>query len=364
MKNTEYVLKRINRLRKKFLDKGIDALFVSAPVNVSYLSGFSGDDSYLFITYNDVYFITDPRYEEQIQEEIPESFNKIIFFKEREKRLIEFLGDQDIKILGIEDRRITYHMYERLKGELREKKIVPTGEIVEELRLVKDEYEISLIKSAIDVSLRAMDETIREITSGISEKEVSAKFAYLLRIYGAEKESFDTIVASGPRGALPHGVASSRIIGREDMIVLDFGVKKRGYDSDTTRTIKIGRPTSIEKEVYEIVKEAKDRAILSVKPGISTKELDKVARDYIMSKGYGRYFGHGLGHGVGMEIHEAPYISSTYDVRLCPGMVITIEPGIYLPGKFGVRIEDMVLVTDRGGEVLTKKMKTDLNYIS
>ncbi len=364
MKHTEYILKRINKLRKRFLNYKIDALFVNAPVNVSYLSGFSGDDSYLFITYNDVYFITDPRYEEQIQEEIPESFNKIIFFREKEKKLIEFLKKQDIKVLGIEDRRITYYMYERLKEGLLDKKMVATEGMVEGLRLIKDMYEVELIKSAIDVSLRAMDETIWKIVPDMTEKEVSAKFAYLLRLYGADKESFDTIVASGPRGALPHGVASSRLIKGEDMIVLDFGVKKQGYDSDTTRTIKIGKPTSEEKEIYDIVKEAQQRAIFSVKPGVRAKELDKVARDYIMSKGYGKYFGHSLGHGVGMEIHEAPYISSTYDVELCPGMVITIEPGIYLPGKFGVRIEDMVLVTERGGEVLTDKMKKDLNYIS
>ncbi len=352
---------RITNLRKRFVELEIDAYFVSSPVNVRYLSGFTGDDSYLLITYNDIYFITDPRYEKQAEDELPKDFKRIIFFKEREKGLIEFLKAEHINSLGIEEKRLTYYNYEKLKGADVAKYIKGTGGIIERFRVIKDEEEIGLIRNAIDVSLRAMNEVIKDIRPGMKENEVSAKFSYLLRLYGAEKESFDTIVGAGPRGALPHGVAGDRAISEDDMVVIDFGVKKEGYDSDTTRTVKLGSPTSLEMEIYSIVKEAQKRAISAVKPGIKAKDLDKVARDYIMSKGYGSFFGHGLGHGVGLEIHEGPYISPTSEEELLPGMIITIEPGIYLPGRFGVRIEDMVLITEDGGEVLTH-MNKELNY--
>ena len=352
---------RITKLRKKFIELEIDAYFVSSSVNVRYLSGFTGDDSYLLITYNDIYFITDPRYEKQAEDELPKDFKRVIFFREREKRLIDFLKAKHIGSLGIEEKRLTYYNYEKLKEADVAKYIKGTGGIIEKFRMIKAEEEIKLIKNAIDVSLKAMDEVIKNVRPGMKEKEVSAKFSYLLRLYGAEKESFDTIVGSGPRGALPHGVAGDRVISKDDMVVIDFGVKKDGYNSDTTRTVKLGSFTSLEMEIYNIVKEAQEHAVLAVKPGIKAKDLDKVARDYIMSKGYGSFFGHGLGHGVGLEIHEGPYISPTSEENLLPGMVITIEPGIYLPGKFGVRIEDMVLVTEDGGEVLTH-MNKELYY--
>lgn len=353
----EYIGNRIKRIREKFLDIKIDGLFVVNPINVSYLSGFTGEDSYLLITYTDVYFITDPRYEEQARAEIPKNFKRIVFFREKQKSLMSFLEAQKLHYLGIEEKFISYYFFQRLKNTLNIDHIVETNGIVESLRMIKSEEEIRFIKDAIEVSITSMKESMRDISQGITEQEVSAKFAYFLRLYGGQKESFDTIIASGPRGALPHGLPTEKHIGEDDVIVIDFGVKKRGYNSDTTRTIKLGVPTSLEKEVYSIVKEAQELAISFVKPGIKAKELDKVARDYIMSKGYGDYFGHGLGHGVGMEIHEEPYISPTSNTELLPGMVITIEPGIYLPGKFGVRIEDMVLITSKGGEVLTHMEK-------
>ncbi len=357
----EYIRKRITRLRNSFSKLGIDALFVVNPMNVFYLSGFTGDGAYILITYDDIYFITDPRYQEQIKEEIPEYFKKIVFFEKREERVLEFLRSQKIKKLGIEERRISYYQYKKLKNFLHNMEIIEVNGIIEGFRMIKDEHEIGLIKKAIEISLKAMNEVICEILEGMSEKEISAKFAYLLRIYGGEKESFDTIVASGYRGALPHGMASEKIIRKEDVTVIDFGVRRAGYDSDTTRTIKLMEPTPLEKEIYNIVREAQERAISAVKPGMKAKDLDKVARDYIMSKGYGNYFGHGLGHGVGIDIHEEPYISPTSDAKLLPNMIITIEPGIYLPGEFGIRIEDMVLVTESGGEVLTN-MKKELMY--
>ena len=353
---------RIRRVREKFLEKEIDALFLTSSVNVSYFSGFTGDDSYLLITYREVYFISDPRYEIQAEEELPEDFKKLIFFQEKQKNLVEFLKSQKIKNLGIEEKRITYANYKLLKDAEVVGKIIPSEEIIDNLRIIKDREELLLIKDAISISQKAMDKVFKEIVPGISEREIAAKFSYLLRLYGAQKESFDTIVGSGPRGSLPHGLPTDKIITESDVTVIDFGVYKNSYNSDMTRTIKFGKPSLLEKEIFEIVKEAQERAISLVKPGIKAKELDKIARDYIISKGYGSYFKHGLGHGVGMEVHESPYISPTSEIALSPGMIITIEPGIYLPGKFGVRIEDMVAVTRSGGEVLTS-MNKNLNYI-
>ncbi|MGL4308274.1 MAG: M24 family metallopeptidase, partial [Cetobacterium sp.] len=222
------------------------------------------------------------------------------------------------------------------------------------LRMIKKDYEIKIIKESIKIAEEALKSTIPQIKIGISERELCAILEYEMKRRGADKPSFDIIVASNDRSALPHGVASDKII-EEGFLTIDYGCFYKGYASDITRTFYVGKhPTEKHMEIYNIVKEANERAIEAIKPGMTTKELDKIARDYITEKGYGDKFGHGLGHGFGLQIHEYPFVSSkATEVTLEPNMVITIEPGIYIENFGGVRIEDDILITKNGYEVLT-----------
>ncbi len=236
-------------------------------------------------------------------------------------------------------------------------KLITSEGIVEKLRTIKDDSELAIMQDAANLADRAFEHILGFIKPGVSEKAIALELEVYMRSQGATSSSFDTIVASGERSALPHGVASDRIIGRDEFVKLDYGAYYNGYCSDITRTVVVGKPSDKHREIYEIVREAQQYALDHLQPGMTGKEGDALTRDIITRYGYGEYFGHGTGHGLGMEIHEAPRLSLTGDIVLVPGMTVTVEPGIYLPGFGGVRIEDDIVMTDKGIRILTGSPK-------
>jgi Xaa-Pro aminopeptidase len=247
--------------------------------------------------------------------------------------------------------------YAAWNGALKGIELVPVSGIVEQLRMIKDEAELAVMRDAAALA----DETFRHIAGfirpGLRESEIALEMEIFMRAKGATSTSFETIVASGERSALPHGVASERIVSKDEFVKLDFGAYYKGYCSDLTRTLVVGKPTGKHREIYDIVLEAQLTALAGIKPGMTGSEADALARDVIARHGYGDRFGHGTGHGLGMEIHEAPRLSKTGDIVLQPGMTVTVEPGIYIPGFGGVRIEDDIVITENGNALLTSSPK-------
>jgi Xaa-Pro aminopeptidase len=344
---------RIRLLRAALEKNRLDAFVTSFMPHLRYLTGFSGSNGLCIITHAKVFFLTDFRYKEQIRDEIVCSRSFITSGEIIEKAAKEKLFSR-CKRVGIEKEYLTLAQYSELRKNFVMPRFVPTSELVESLASVKSQAEISLIKRAIVITDAVFAEILKIVKAGISELDVSAEISYLHKKYGAEKDSFEPIVVSGPRGSLPHGKPSSKKIKRGELVTLDLGCFYRGYCSDLTRTIAVGKPSGLARKVYGIVLEAQQKAIDSAQSGIKAKKLDGISRDYIRSKGYGKHFGHGLGHGIGLQIHEFPRVSARSTHTLRSGNVITVEPGIYLPGKFGVRIEDDIVIRDGTCDVLTK----------
>ncbi len=267
--------------------------------------------------------------------------------------LRELVQGEKIRELGVESRHCTLDGYNRMEGALPGITLRGLKSVVEKLREIKDPAETELLRQAVAVADSAFEQVLGHMGPGVSEIEIAAHLEFSMRCHGADKASFDTIIASGYRGALPHGTASQRKVESGDLIVLDFGAYSAGYCSDMTRTVAVGRASQEQKKIYDIVLEAQMAVLEAVKPGKRCSEIDRVAREIIAAHGYGDNFGHGLGHGVGLEVHESPALTTRSQEILVPGMVITVEPGIYIDGWGGVRIEDMVLVTADGCEILT-----------
>ncbi len=347
---------RISALRNKLQKRKLDAFVSSFLPTMRYLCGYSGSNGLLIVAKDASYFVTDFRYQEIIQTEV--SADEKIICK---GSLMQVAAKKKIfsvfNKIGFEKDRLTVSEFEHLKKFVDAKKLVATSGIVENLRAVKDETEIRTIKQAVDISDKVFQKILGLIKPGISELELSAEISYYHKKFNAEHDAFDVIVASGVRGSRPHGTASTKKIQNGEFVTLDFGCVVGGYHSDMTRTICIGNPTSEMKKVYHIVLDAQQKASDAVRAGISTKKIDGVARNHISSKSCGKYFGHSLGHGVGLEIHELPRVAPKSKEKLKTGNVITIEPGIYIPKKFGIRIEDTVVVRDGGCEVLTGSPK-------
>lgn len=261
-----------------------------------------------------------------------------------------------IKKLGFEKDYVTYASYQTF-NETIDAELIPVSGEIEKLRLIKDESEIKILKGAAKIADSAFSHILNFIQPGKTEIEVANELEFFMRKEGATSSSFDMIVASGVRGALPHGVASDKVIEKGELVTIDFGALYNGYVSDITRTVAIGQPSDKMKEVYDIVLEAQLRGMKGIKAGITGKQADALTRDYISEKGYGEYFGHSTGHGIGLEVHEGPGLSFKSDIVLEPGMVVTCEPGIYLPGIGGVRIEDDTIVTKEGNENLNTSTK-------
>lgn len=346
---------KLERLREALEETGIDAILITNEFSRRYMTGFTGTAGVAIVSKKDAVFITDFRYTEQAASQV-----KDFRIVQHTATLMEEVANQvmsmEIKSLGFEKDHVTYASYELYKHVL-QADLVPVSGLVEKIRLKKTEEEITIIKAACRIADEAFEHIVTYIKPGMTELDVSNELEFFMRKLGASSSSFDTIVASGVRSALPHGVATDKVIEIGDFVTLDFGAVYNGYISDTTRTLAVGEPSEKLKEMYQVVLDAQLLALEKVKPGMTGKEADAIARDYIASKGYGEAFGHSLGHGIGLEVHEGPGLSSRSEIVLEPGMIITIEPGIYLPNIGGVRIEDDALVTENGLEKLTHSTK-------
>lgn len=346
---------RIEPIYAALKEKGLDGLLVSSPANISYLVNFRSSESYLFISKKKNTYLTDFRY----LEEANKSLNKKVFSITRIgesvfKSLAGVIKESRAKRIGFEERELSFGEYAQVKKELGAAvDLIPTHGIIEARRAIKSSLELEKIRKAALIAVKAMRFSEGCISPGKKEIEIAAELERFIRLNGAYASSFDIIVASGPNSSIPHHVTSERRIRNNEPVLVDMGVDYLGYKSDLTRVFFLGRMSSVFKKIYTIVLESQVKALQAIRPGLAVNELDMIARRHIAKAGYGGFFGHSLGHGVGLEIHEAPHLSGKARDALKTGMVFTVEPGIYLPGKFGVRIEDMCLVTQKGAEVLS-----------
>jgi Xaa-Pro aminopeptidase len=331
-------------------------MLISSAENVRYLCGFSGTEGSIFITRREGFFLTDGRYTTQAREQV--TGLAVITFREKAKGIASIIKKSRVRSVGYEARSLTVAFFKDLEKEVPGVQLNPYRDSLDQLRILKDASEIALLKRAAHIAALSLRQVMNLIRPGVREIEIAAELEYRIRKNGGEGPSFPFIVASGYRGALPHGVASQKKIAAGDLVVVDYGAIYSGYASDETCTFVVGRPTRKQKKIYAIVREAHDRAIAALKPRESLKRIDGAARTYIEKQGYKRYFNHGTGHGLGLSVHEPPRVSLLSDATALEGMVVTIEPGIYLPGWGGVRIEDTVVVTKKGGEIITEMNKS------
>lgn len=348
---------RCDKLRKTLAKAGADGMLVTNFVNVTYLTGFTGDDSFLLVTPKHVVLLSDPRYTTQIGEECPGIDVEIRSVKMNMLELVtRVVGRAGVKNLAVEADSITVGLCDRVAGKLANVDLVPLSNVVERLRMVKDKEEVAEIRRAIDQAERAFSVLRASLRPQQTEKEVADNLEHQMRLFGAKRASFESIVAVGPRAALPHARPTTKRIGEEGFVLVDWGADSQ-YKSDLTRVLVTGKiPPKLER-IYGVVLNAQLRGIEAIRPGVSCQDVDSAARKVIADAGFGRHFGHGLGHGIGLDIHEGPRLGQGQKQILKPGMVVTVEPGIYLPGSLGVRIEDDVLVTKTGHEVLTSTPK-------
>lgn len=348
--NTSIIKKRLRAVRLQLKEKSLDALLITKAVNVTYLSGFSGDDSWLIVAGKNAYLLTDSRYTEQAVKEC--LGYKII---ERSgpmcKAVAKLLGRlSSIKKLGVEN-NITLAQFQAVKKAAK-LRLKTTAGIVETSRLIKDLDEVALIKKAAHIAQTALEKTRKKIKTGMSESKLAGMLDFEIRKLGATN-IFETIVAFGSNGSMAHYRPAQRKLKKDDCILIDFGANFNGYCSDITRCFTRGKVTEKYKTVYKAVQAAHDAAIAKVKAGVKISEVDAAARDVLKKYNLPTY-GHGTGHGLGMEVHEGPIVAKNAKDKLQAGQVITIEPGVYIPGKLGIRIEDDVLVTPNGCIILSK----------
>lgn len=338
---------------------GLDAMLLTGEANRFYASGFhsSGTDGVALVTRKKAYYFTDSRYTEAAGRCLVGAELREIGHGRGYAALIEeAISEQHISRMGFEDAYMTVQDYERYRKAL-SCDLVPATELLWQLRMVKDDEELEALAAAQRIAERALEEILEEIRPGVTEKEIAARLQYLMLHYGASDMSFDPIVVSGPNGSLPHGVPSEKTIRQGEFVTMDFGCVYRGYCSDMTRTVAVGFATEEMHEVYQTVLAAQLAGIRAARAGVTGREVDGAARAVITAAGYGDYFGHSFGHGVGVEIHEAPNASPMNDKPLPDRAVISAEPGIYLPGKLGVRIEDVIILTEEGCRNITRAPK-------
>ncbi len=353
---------RCEEIRSHLKKRSQRALIVSNPVHVRYLSGYMGDDAYLFIGLKKQYIITDSRYTEQAESEAPDF--EVVKRTESLQAVSGRLARKH-RCAGVlcEVSSLMQTEYKALRKELQGIKLKAAKGLVSKMRLIKTEREIELIRRCIEIAQRAFRATRRRIRPGMSERMIAARLGFEMRRLGADRDAFPSIVAVGARGSLPHARCTDRPARRGSTVLVDWGARRDLYNCDLTRTLLPPKIPSRLKRIYEIVLEAQRRSIEAAAPGVECSHVDAAAREYIRTKGYGKRFEHGTGHGVGMEVHEGPRIAAESKDVLEPGMVFTVEPGIYIPGRpagagwGGVRIEDMVLITESGHEVLTSEPK-------
>lgn len=341
-------------------DAGVDGLLVTHLADVRYLCGFTGSNAALVLAGGKAILFTDGRYTAQARSEAVGT-RVVIAKKPAVLAACEWIEGAGVRRLGFDTAHTTVAalamMRKAVTAKVRRGMFVGVGPLVATMREVKDAGEISRARAAARVGCELFEGMLSYLEPGLKETDVAATLEYAARLAGAQGMSFDTIVASGARSALPHGTATSARLPRRGFVTLDFGVILDGYCSDMTRTVHMGKPLPGEREVYDSVLEAQEAAVSAVAPGVTAGDVDEAARSVLRRVKLDRYFSHSTGHGVGLEIHEGPRLAAKQMQRLEQGMVVTIEPGVYMPGRFGVRIEDMVLVTATGGEILTPSVK-------
>ena len=344
---------RQRALRRRLIDLGLDGILVTHGPNIRYLTGFSGSAGILLVTGNRTVLITDFRYAEQAPAESSDAAEIVVELSDVWERLRRVLEPGPRLRVGIERDRLTVRDADRLM-RLGATEAVPTSEVVEALRAVKDAGEVEAIAAAAALARDALAELLPSVRPGQTELEIAARLELALRVRGSEWHPFETIVASGPRSALPHARASRRPVGAGEWLLIDFGARLSGYCSDLTRTMVVGgRADQRQREIYGVVAAAQRAALVGLRPGMSGREGDALARDVIAGAGYGEAFGHSLGHGLGLEVHEGPRLSRMAAEPLPAGAVVTVEPGIYLQGWGGVRLEDDIHLTATGARCLS-----------
>lgn len=353
-------MSKLNNLLKKMEDENMDGFMVTGEWNRRYLSGFTGSNGVLLITKNAKQLITDYRYVEQAKQQT--SYDVILhadhtghkgrIFTEVAKQV----NDLGIKRLGFEQQHVNYGDYSKI-SELMDSELVPTRDFVEDLRMIKSEAELELLKTASKITDEAYLNILNKIQPGMTELEVAEKLETYIKNNGGTTTGFSPIVASGIRSSLPHGRASDKVIEKGEMITIDFGANYKGYWADISRTVSLGEPESRVKEIQEIVLKSFENCVSNLKAGLSDQEVDWLMREYITETGFNDQSGTGTGHGIGLEVHEKPLFSVLKEKELKANMIITVEPGIYLPNIGGARVEDVLLITEEGCETLTPSTK-------
>ncbi|MBU1355996.1 MAG: Xaa-Pro peptidase family protein [Candidatus Edwardsbacteria bacterium] len=347
---------RIDNIKKALRLKKLDAMLFTNLLNIRYLAGYSGSSGMLLVNPRGADFLTDFRYKEQSAKEVKNARTTIIVnsLLEELSRLPAFVK---AKKIGIEEQNLSYAQFLQLQKLGPKKKFIPVSGMAENLRQVKTSDEIQKIARAAQIADLAFAKIIKFIKPGLTEKTIAAQLDHTLKMLGSTNPSFDSIVGSGPNGALPHAQPGERKVRKGDFIVLDFGAIFQGYHSDMTRTVCLGKPSEKHLKIYDIVTKAQAAGLKAVKAGVKGREADLAARKIINDAGYGKYYGHGLGHGVGLAVHEAPGVGMKSENPLPENSIVTVEPGIYLPGWGGVRIEDLVVVAKGGCRILSRSTK-------
>ncbi len=354
-------MNHIGRIQEKLIEKELDALLITDEKNQRYAAGFPFTDGFVLVSRSKAWLITDSRYIEAATAAAGDCANIVLFDNAHPKtrRLRQILSEEEIHVLAAEDRKLSYAEYQSLE-KLLGLSLKPAGTLMEELRASKDPEEIRSMIAAQRISETALEETLQIIRPGMTEKEVAAELVYRMLKYGSEGNSFDPIVVTGKNTSKPHGVPGDTVLQPGDFLTMDFGSLKDGYCSDMTRTFAVCEASDEMKQIYDTVLRAQLAGIAAGRSGIPGKEIDTAARKVIEDAGFGPYFGHGFGHSLGLDIHEAP-LANPREERLMPDCcLVSAEPGIYLPGKFGVRIEDVMILHPDGSEVITKAPKAEL----
>ena len=349
----------LERIREKLTEA--DALLITEEKNQRGAGGFAFTDGYVLVSREKAWLLTDPRYTEAAEASVGPDVTVLRFDSTHPKLplLKRILEEEKVERLAAEDRHLSYAAFRMLEQQLG-RTLLPAGDLLPALRASKDEEELRLMREAQAIADKALEETLPYIRAGMSEKEVAAELVYRMLRNGSEKNSFDPIVVTGQNSSLPHGVPGDRLLREGDFLTIDFGCVYGGYCSDTTRTFAVGSATEEMKNLYALVLEAQLAGIRAARSGISGKEIDEAARKVIRDAGFGDFFGHGFGHSLGLDIHEQPVLNQRGERLMPDGAVVSAEPGIYLPGRFGLRIEDVMILRPDGSEVITKSPKDRL----
>ncbi|MDF2682037.1 MAG: aminopeptidase family protein [Brevibacillus sp.] len=344
---------RLEQIRKAIRERGVDAFFIQASNNVQYFSGFTGSSGYLLITSTKAVLITDQRYTEQAKQEAT-GWTIFIHGLDPFATIAEVVSQLGISSIAYESKEMTDFQITALRREISAAQWVPCVDVCIQLRAVKDDEEVACIQTALKIAEDSLEQLLEFIRPGVSERELAVELEILMRKHGSEAPAFDTIVAAGTNSALPHAKPTERTIQHNDLIVIDFGATWKGYRSDITRTVIVGELKPEQQNLFDNVHHALELAVADIKPGATCHELDKLARDVFTLADLEAYSLRGLGHGVGLDIHEYPRVVMNNPAQIEPGMLFTVEPGLYVPNVGGVRIEDMVLVAEQGCQVLTR----------